>query len=259
MTRAMWKASLALGDVALPVKLYAAVEDRGVHFRLLHAKDAVPVEQRMVDPRTDEEVPRDEVRRGLALEEGRFVVLTPEELSSLEPAASRSIEVMRFVPAGAVDMSWYRRPYLLGPDGDDEGYFALARALRDSGRTGIARWVMRRRSYAGALCSRGEHLALIALHDASDVVSAEALDRPGGPPVSKGERRLAEQLISTLDAPFEPETLHDEYRERMRALIGARAEGRRFEMPEEPVAEPPADLAGALRESLRAAKERRVA
>lgn len=257
--RAMWKAELALGEDALPVKLYAAVEDRGVHFRLLHARDRTPVQQQMVDPRSGEEVPRNELRRGLEVEEGVFVVLTDEELASLEPPASRRIEITRFVPAGALDASWYRRPYLLGPDGDDDGYFALARALDATGRLGIARWVMRKQRYAGALSVRSGHLALLALHDASDVVAADALERPGGSPVGAGERRLAEQLVSALDAPFEPDALHDEYRERVRALVEARAAGRSFAMPEESAPAPRADLADALRESLRAAKERRVA
>lgn len=257
--RAMWKAELALGDDVLPVKLYAAAEDRGVHFRLLHARDRTPVRQQLVDPRSGEEVPRDAVRRGLEVEEGVFVVLTDEELASLEPPASRRIEVTRFVPSAALDPGWYRRPYLLGPDGDDDGYFALARALEASGRLGIARWVMRKQRYAGALAPRGRHLALIALHDARDVVAADALAPAGGASVGAGERRLAEQLISALDARFEPEALRDEYRDRVCALVEARAAGRAFTMPEEEAPAPRADLADALRESVRAAKERRVA
>lgn len=260
MARAMWKASLVLGeDSTVPVKLYATVEDRDVHFRLLHARDSVPVKQQMVDPRTGKEVPDEEIRRGLELDDGLFVVLTEEELAEAEPPASREIEITRFVPAGAVDPGWYRRPYMLGPDGDAERYFALVRALGESERVGIARWTMRKRSYTGALALRGDYLALVALHDASDVVTAADLERPGGPAIAKGEQRLAEQLVSALDAPFEPESLHDEYREKVRALIEARAEGRDFKMPKEKVSVPRPDLEDALRESLKAAKERRVA
>jgi DNA end-binding protein Ku len=260
MARAMWKASLVLGEKAtVPVKLYAAVEDRDVHFRLLHARDAVPVKQQMIDPRSGKEVPDDEIRRGLELDDGLFVMLTDEELAEAEPEASRNIEITRFVPVGAVDPGWYRRPYMLGPDGDEEQYFALVRALGETERIGIARWTMRKRSYVGALSLRGDYLALVALHDASDVVTAADLERPGGPAIAKGEQRLAEQLVSALDAPFEPESLHNEYREKVQALIEARAEGREFRMPKEKVSAPRPDLEDALRESLKAAKERRVA
>lgn len=259
MARAMWKASLRLGEHELPVKLYAAVEDRGVHFRLLHARDHVPVTQRMVDPASGEEVPKEEVQRGLEVDEGIFVVLTPEELTQAEPDASRTIEVTRFVPRDAIDLAWYRRPYLLGPDGSDADYFALARALAESGRHGIARWVMRRKRYVGALAPRGDHLALVAMKSAEEVVAADQLERPGGPAIGQGERRLAEQLVSTLDAPFEPEALRDEYRERVRALVEAKAEGGSVAFEEPPAPAAPADLSDALRESLRAAKERQVA
>lgn len=259
MARAMWKASLRLGEIELPVKLYAAVEDRGVHFRLLHAEDHVPVSQRMVDPATGEEVPKEAVQRGLEVEEGVFVVLRPEELAEAEPEPSRTIEVTRFVPHEAIDLAWYRRPYFLGPDGAEDDYFALARALTESGRHGIARWTLRRKRYGGALLTREGRLALVAMKSAEEVVSAAQLARPGGPSIGQAERRLAEQLVSTLDAPFEPEALRDEYRERVRALVEAKAEGRTVTFEEAPAPGARADLAQALRESLREAKERRVA
>ena len=97
--RAMWKAELALGDDVLPVKLYAAVEDRGIHFRLLHARDRTPVQQQMVDPRTEEEVPREEVRRGLEVEEGVFVVLTDDELAQLAVGAASAVVGKNLDPA----------------------------------------------------------------------------------------------------------------------------------------------------------------
>jgi DNA end-binding protein Ku len=254
MARAMWKASLELGEVRLPVKLYAAAEDRDVHFRLLHAADRVPVRQRMVDPRDGREVPSEEVRRGVELEEGRFVLLRPEELRRLEPKASRAIEVTRFVPRDALDLAWYSRPYLLGPDRSSADYFALAKALEASGKRGIARWVMRRQRYFGALAVRDGYLALIALHSADEVVAAEQLPRPAAATLSKGERKLAEQLLATLDAAFDPNELRDEYRERVEKLIEAKRKGRSFKVKEAPAPRVGGDLGEALRRSLRAAR-----
>lgn len=259
MARAMWKASLRIGDLELPVKLYAAVEDRGVRFRLLHREDHVPVTQRMVHPASGEEVPREETRRGLELEKGTFVILSPEELAEAEPEPSRAIEITRFVPREAVDPGWYRRPYLLGPDGSAEAYSALSRALAESGRRGVAHWVMRRKRHFGVLSPRAGHLALVAMNPPREVVAADQLVRPGGATVQKSERRLAEQLVSTLDAPFEPERLRDEHRERLRDLVAAKAEGRTVEFEEPPARRAAPDLSDALRESLRGAKERRVA
>jgi DNA end-binding protein Ku len=256
----MWKAALRLGDWELPVKLYAAAEDRGVHFRLLHAADRVPVAQRMVDPGSGDEVPTSEIRRAVELERGVFVVLSPEELTGAEPKPSRAIEVTRFVPRAAIDLAWYSRPYLLGPDGRGDDYFALARTLEDERRCGVARWVMRGKRYFGALGAReGRRLALLALRSAEEVVVAGEIAAPRGPEVRKGERELAEQLVSALDGPFEPGMLRDEHRERVLELIQAKAQGRRVRKLQAPPPKPTADLTAALRASLRAAKERRVA
>src|SRR5688572_9616760 len=257
MARAMWKASLLVGRESLPVKLYSAVQDRGVHFRLLHKKDHVPVKQRMVDPESGDEVESEQIVRGIEVDRGLFVILTDDDLERAVPEPSRNIEVTRFVPREAIDPSWYYRPYLLGPDGADKDYFALAEVLGKDDRVGIAHWVMRGKQYLGALMAHDEHLALVAMHSVNEVVSAEQLSRPGGPPIRKEERALAEQLVSTLDAEFDPSELRDEYRERVMALVEAKAKGKRPKTVEEKLPRPVADLSAALKKSLRAAKEAR--
>jgi DNA end-binding protein Ku len=254
--RAMWKASLEFGGVALPVKLYAAAEDRDVHFRLLHAKDKAPVQQQMVDPRTEEPVEPDAIRRGVELEPGVFVVLTDEELDALAPEPSRAIEVLRFVPAGAIDAAWYSRPYFLGPDGSASDYAALVAALRDSGLHGVARWAMRGRRSFGALAAHHDVLTLVALRRAEEVVEAKDLARPQAKPVSAAERKLAEQLVAALDAPFDPAALRDEYRERLLEFVEAKAKGRRVRTPREALPKPVTDLSRALEQSLASAKRR---
>ncbi|HEU4428995.1 MAG TPA: Ku protein [Myxococcota bacterium] len=257
--RAMWKASLEFGGAQIPVKLYAAAQDRDIHFQLLHAKDKTPVQQRMVDPRSREPVDAAEIRRGVEFEPGIFVVLDESELENLAPEPSRAIEVTRFVPAGAVDISWYSRPYFLGPDGSAEAYAALADALRESGLRGIARWAMRGRRYFGALAAHERHLALIALRPREEVLAASELAPPEGKPASPGERALAEQLVSALDAPFDPSELRDDYRERVLALVNAKAKGRRLPAARESMPRPVGDLSGALKRSLASARKRRAA
>lgn len=256
MARAMWKANLTIGSESVPVKLYAAVEDRDVHFRLLHAKDRTPVRQRMVDPGDGREVRSDEVRRGVELDKGVFVILKPEELRSAEPAPSRTIEVTQCVPQDSLDLSWYERPYWLGPDGSDEDYFALAEALSKDRRLGIARWVLRGKRYYGALEPHGGYLELVAMHSVNEVVSTDSIERPEGSPITKQEQKLAEQLISALDSKFDPHQLKDDYRERVQALVAAKSEGRRYTVREAPVPKGPSNLEEALRTSLRAVKGR---
>jgi DNA end-binding protein Ku len=254
MARAMWKGTIELGTLEIPVKLYAGVEERRIHFRLLHEKDRVPVRQRMVDPRSDEEVPSDEIRRGIEIEEGVFVVLRAEEEESLAPKPSRAIEVIQVVPRHAVDVAWYERPYYLGPDGSDADYTALAAALAEGGKLAIVRWVMRGQRYFGAIAAQEGTLALIRLHAADEVIAVDALEPPVGRAISAAERKLGEQLVAALEGAFDPSELRDEHRGRLEKLIAAKRRGKRYSVKETPIPRAAEDLGGALRRSLRTAK-----
>lgn len=223
--RAMWKGVIRVGKIEVPVKLYSAAREHTIHFRLLHEKDKTPVRQKMVNPATGEEVPSEETRLAFPLGRGRFVILEEEELAELQPESSRDIEISRFVKRGELDHRWYSRPYHLGPDANSAAYFALAEALEREGREGIARWVMRKKSYIGSLRAEDGYLALIVLRHADEVIDAERLPRPSGRPLAKNEVRMAEQLVSALAGPFEPEKFRDEYRERVMDLIETKAKG----------------------------------
>lgn len=252
--RAIWKGVIRFDDVELPVKLYSAVEDRKVHFRLLDQDATSRVKQKMVVPSSGDPVPREEIRKGFETAPGEFVVLDDEEVDELTPEPSRDIEVTRFVPEAEIGHTWYDRPYYLGPDGGEavsRDYFALAEALSNRGREGVARWVMRNKEYVGALRAEGEHLALIALRHAGEVIPADALDAPGGRKLDAKELDMAEKLVDALADDFEPESYTDEYRERVLELIEAKSEGKTIELAEpEPEKEESDDLAGALEASL---------
>ena len=260
--RAIWKGRLQLGRHALPVKLYSAVEDRTVHFRLLRASDRSPVEQRIVRKDTGEVVDRDAQRKAYPVadgEAGQAVILQSDELAALEPEPSREIRLCRFVPLRALGDAWYDRPYWLGPDGDDEPYFALAQALSDRQRIGIARWVMRRRRYVGALSAHGPYLAMITLRRAEQVLSLPAIEPDAGRSPSEMELKLADQLVASIAGDFEPGRWPDEHRERLCRLIEAKARGQKVVKLEPQPRRKGADLAESLRASIAAARERRVA
>jgi DNA end-binding protein Ku len=226
--RAIWKGVLKLAPENIPVKLYAAVEDRSLHFRVLEKSTLAPIRQQMVNPKTDEEIPKEQIRKGYKVERGVYVLLNDEELGNSQPEESRDIEVTRFVPASGVDQQWYDRAYFLGPDeGSSTPYFALAEALENKKREGIARWVMRKKRYVGALRSQDGYLMLITMRYAEEVLSAEDLPRPGGRAPGAKELRMAEILISTLQDEFRPEDFHDEYRERVMKFIEAKASGKK--------------------------------
>src|SRR5690554_1251956 len=132
--RAMWKGVICFGEIKVPVKLYSAIQDRGVHFRLLHEKDHSPVRQAMVNPETDEIVPYAETRRAYRTDEGSLVMFSQDELKALQPDSGRDIEIIQFMPPTLIDHRWYDRPYYLGPDGSEPPYIALATALERSAK-----------------------------------------------------------------------------------------------------------------------------
>jgi DNA end-binding protein Ku len=245
----MWKAEISFASVKVPVRLYAAVEDTKIHFRLLHAKDLAPVKQEMVDPTNDEVVPRDSIRRGVELEKGVFVVLTEEERAALEPEPSRQINVEQVLERGELDERWFDRPYYLGPDGDDDDYFALVQALESRGWLAIARWVMRKKRYAGALFGADGYLRLETLRYSDEIVQLSRLAPPSHRQPDKREIALAEQLIGTLEDKFKPGDFRDEHREQVMQLIRDKQRGRSTRMPK---AAPAKKSDGSLREHLEA-------
>jgi DNA end-binding protein Ku len=252
--RAIWKGVLKIGTNKVPVKLYSAVQDRSVHFHILDTSTKQPIKQRMVDPENDEEVPKEEIQRGLEVEPGTFVVIDEEELTKLEPKASRDIEIRRFVPPARINHQWYERPYYVGPDGDDSAYFAFAKALESKNREGVARWVMRDKQYIGALNVKDGYLVLVTLRHADEVISAKELPKPSGRALDEKEIRMAEQLIAALEDEFRPEDYHDEYRERVMQFIEAKAKGRRPKLQAIRQKRAPSSLVDALSASLKQAK-----
>lgn len=224
--RAIWKGELKIGSAKIPVKLYSGVTDRTVRFHILDDKHLKRVKQHMVSPDSGDEVSTEEIQKGYELEPGKFVVVTDEELESLEPKPSRDIEITEFVPPEAISQQWYERPYYLAPDGDEKAYFALVEALKNRNREGIAHWVMRNKAYVGALRAEGDYLVLVTLRNAEEVISARDLPRPAGRAPTQKELAMAKQLVALLEGEFNPADYKDEYRERVMEFIERKARGK---------------------------------
>jgi len=224
--RAIWKGQLKLGTNKLAVKLYSAVEDKSVRFHILDNTKRNRVKQHMVVPDSGAEVETKEIRKGYEIEPGRFVILEEKELEELKPEASRDIEVSAFVPIDEIPQQFYERPYFLGPDGDQSDYFALAEALQNQQREGIATWVMRNKKYTGALGAQDGYLVLSTLRNEGEVVSADELPKVTGRAPTKKEIDMAKHLVSLLEGEFDPKEFKDEYRERVMEFIEKKAKGR---------------------------------
>lgn len=225
--RAIWKGVVKVGSTSLPVKLYSAVQDHTIHFRLLHRTDKQPVKQQLIDADSGEPVDYKETKKAFPIARSRLVVFDTGELEKLEPKDSRDIEITRFVNPADIDHRWYERAYYLGPDGNSTAYFAAAEALARKKKEGVAKWTMRKKEYIGALRAEDGYLMLITLRHAEEVIDVESLEPPSGRALQQKEIAMAEQLLTALEDEFDPTQWEDTYRTRVMELIEAKSKGRK--------------------------------
>jgi len=252
----MWKGVIRFGSISVPIKFYAGVSDRKVHFRLLHRTDHAPVQQRMVHPDTGQPIAPDKVRRGYEIEPGEIILLDEADLKVLEPPESREISITRFVRPEQISHQWFDRPYYLGPDGKKEVYAAFVLALREQRLAGVARWTMRKKAYFGALNAASGYLKMMTLRHADDIVDVSDLQAPQSRELTRPELRMAQQLVDALEDKFDPHAFKDDYTERVRALVMTKARGETPSFPKaEPRPSPVISLADMLKQSIKNAQE----
>jgi DNA end-binding protein Ku len=259
MPRAIWSGSVSFGLVSVPVKLYSAVSRKTVRFHQLHAADGVRIQQKRVCPADGEEVAYEDIVKGYEITPDRYVTIEPEELEALDPKATRTIDIEEFVDLAEIDPIFYDHSYYLAPTaGGAKAYRLLLDAMRESGKVGIGKVVIRSKQQLCALRPTEGVLTLTTMLFGDEVLAADRLDELdaiGEAEATDRELAMAEQLIDTLSAEFEPTKYRDEYRERVLDLIERKAAGEEIAVApalEEPSAAP--DLMAALEASLAAVK-----
>jgi DNA end-binding protein Ku len=155
----------------------------------------------------------------------------------------------------AIDERWFDRPYYLGPDGDDGGYFALAETLAKRDAVGVTHWVLRNKSYVGALQSSGGYLLLDTLRFKQQIVEVDALRPNAARAPDKREIALAEQLIGALEDRFDPSEFRDEYQEQLKKMLAAKSAGKVVRFPKAPKREQADSLVASLQASLKASRK----
>jgi DNA end-binding protein Ku len=260
MARAIWTGSISFGLLNVPVRLYSAVSRKSVSFKELRASDSSRIRHRRVAEADGEEVPYEEIVKGYELAPEQYVVLTREELEELDPQKTKAIEIQDFVDLDEIDPIYFDHPYYLGPDkGAEKAYALLVKAMTDSNKVAIARFVLRNRENLAAVRPMGKVLTMATMRFADEVVSPDELDDiipENGRKLEKREVEMAGQLIESLSGEFEPDKYRDEYREELLALIERKARGEEVvqAVSEEPTPTKAPDLMAALEESLAAVK-----
>jgi DNA end-binding protein Ku len=263
MARAIWSGTISFGLLNVPVKLYSAVARRDIALRQIRESDGARIRNRRVAEGSDEEVPYEQIVKAFELAPDRFVPLSKDEIAALAPEKTRAIEVQDFVDLDQIDPIYFDSPYYLGPaQGAEKAYSLLAEAMRRSGKVAIARFVFRNKEHLAALRPSEGVLTLTTMRFADEVVPPSELEDvlPAEPPKpAKREVEMAERLIDSLAAEFDPAAYRDEYREELLSLIERKAEGEEVlsaPAPEKPEPTGAPDLMSALEESIAAVKGR---
>lgn len=254
--RAFGSGTVSFGLVSIPIKLYATSKPgSNISFHMLHADCGTKLKQQYICPKDEEVVPRDKIVKGYEYSKGQYVMLSEEEIETLEAVSDNTIALGEFVPYDSVDPVYIEKSYYLGPDkGGERAYSLLSRALRETGLVGLARYSARGKQYVVMVRPYGEQgLVLHQLRYEEEVRSFEEV--PAGTtttPIADAELNLAVQIIEQVATDeFHPEKYRDEVKERVQALINQKVEGKEItvEAPQAPRGEI-IDLMAALKASL---------
>jgi DNA end-binding protein Ku len=260
MARAIWSGSLSFGLVNVPIQLVSAARDLDYHFHQLHRSDHARIEQRRFCKEEDVEVGWEEIGHGYDLN-GKDVVLSDEELGSVEPRKTRTIEIESFVDLAEVDPIYFDHPYFAVPAGESEGtlraYRLLVEVMDREGQVAIGRFVMRTKEYLVAVRAREGALAVSTMRFADEVRPSSPIPTAGKKPTRKAIDN-AVAVIEELSTDWKPESYEDCYRRRLKRVIDKKRKGSKIEAPtveKEPT--PAKDLMAALEETLANVKQGR--
>jgi DNA end-binding protein Ku len=254
----IWSGTISFSLVAIPVRLVKAITPGRVAFRLLHSSDYSPLTRRMFCPQEEKLVPPAEIIRGFEIAPEQYLPISAEELASVSPERSRTIEIVEFIDLQEVDPIYFDHPYYLVPlKGGEKAYRLLTEIMRRSGKVGLAKFVLAEREYLVAIKSSEGALALVTLHYHAEILPVADLAPQDGS-VATADKSRMERVIGKMLADFHPEKYADRRREKVLELLQEKKGSATVTAPAvtESEEEGPADLVAALEEIMRQMKEK---
>ena len=252
MAAAAWKGFLSFGLITIPLRLYAAARSSRLQLHQLHRTCHTRLRQPLFCPTCNRPVDRSEVVKGFEYEEGKYALIEPDEIKKIEPQSARSMDVLAFVKNSEIDPLFFESSYFLVPEEQGrKAYQLLLKALEDTKRVAIAKITMHQREYTAFIRPYDHGLALHTMYYANEVREAPGYGKTEGVKLTPQEVKLAEQLVENLSEEFHIQKYHDEFQERLHALIEAKRKGHETaaEVPQ-PRRAPVIDIMTALKKSL---------
>jgi DNA end-binding protein Ku len=256
----MWKGSISFGLVNIPVKMFAATEDRDIRFKYLHNKCKTPIKNERICPACNEKITSEDIVRGYEYEPGHYVIIEDKDIEAIRPKSAKTVEILDFVHLEEIDPIYFDKSYYLAPQetGGAKAYSLLRKAMEETGRIAVARITIRDKQSLAVIRVLNNLLVLETIYFPDEVRDIKQV--PGVPEdtsVDERELQMARQLIDNLTAEFEPEKYKDDYREALLAMIHKKVEGEEIVSAPEAPQRNVIDLMAALQASLKKTEEYR--
>jgi DNA end-binding protein Ku len=260
--RAIWKGSISFGLVNIPIALYPATQQEELKFRLLRASDLSPVNYKRVAEADGKEVPWDQIVKGYEYDQGKYVVLKEDDFKRVDVEATQTVDIIDFVNLSEINPMFFHKPFYMEPaKGGTKPYVLVRDALRETGKVGVAKVVIKTRQYLAAVKPNEKGLILELMHFADELLDPTSLHLPEKTAVGKGEMEMAKTLIARMTDPWQPEKYKDDYKSALLELIEKKVRSRGREPAASPAKSKPAanviDLIEVLRQSLNEKKPSR--
>lgn len=244
-SRTIWKGAISFGLVHIPVGLHTATTEQGIDFDWLDKRSMDPVGYKRINKRTGKEIDRENIVKGVAYEDGQYVIISPDEIENAYPKTTQTIEIQRFVDASEVPFVYLERPYYVAPINKGHKVYALLReTLVKTGKIGIARVVIQTKQHLAALMPSGDALVLNLLRWGDEVRTTEGLDLPAsgskGVSISAAEMKMAKQLVDDMTEKWNPDDFKDEFKQAVMGLVEKKVKAGNTETVMQPEEETPA-------------------
>jgi len=250
MATSVWKGHLTFGLVSVPVRLFAAARGERISFNQLHKVCHSRLKQPLTCPTCNRTVERSEIIKGYEYEKDQYVLFNEEELDKVEPPSARTMQILEFVKVNEVDPLYYDASYYVAPEeGGVKAYQLLMEAMKETGTAAIAKLTMHQREHIVVIRPGSKGMTLHTMFYTNEIRSAESLPADKGE-LKEPEKKLAHQLIESLEAPFEPAKYRDEYQENLKGMISAKLKGQEVTEVTQPHLAPVIDLMEALKKSI---------
>ncbi|RYF08976.1 MAG: Ku protein [Comamonadaceae bacterium] len=228
-TRTLWKGAISFGLVHIPVGLYAATMNSGIDFDWLDKRSMEPVGYKRINKVTGKEIASDNIVKGVQYEQGRYVVLTPEEITAAFPKTTQTIEIEAFLDADEIPFVYLERPYYTAPLKRGEKVYALLReALSKTHKVGVAKVVIQTKQHLAVLIPCGRALVLNLLRWGGEIRSFEQLNLPPLGAKASGirdaEMAMATQLIEDMTQQWDADGFRNSFAEEIHKMVQAKAE-----------------------------------